>query len=948
MHNVSHCMSLSAYLIDAIVFCSFAPKKQVARAVSCDNCVVGDIAGIGGRVSRPRFVHLGDALKRKSTFSGRFALTGVAAAALVLAAPAAWSLGLGRLQVQSALGEALRAEIDVTSVTPEEAANLRVRIATPEAYRAAGVDYNPVLPGTQAELLRRADGRPYLRLTSDRGVQEPFVDVILELNWATGKMVREYTLLFDPPVTARAAPPPAPATSPTMSAAAPVPAPVAPVRPAERRAAAPPAPALSPAAPAPAPVRAAAEPAAPRAPRPAAAGADEYRVKAGDSLSRIASRMLRPGVSLDQMLVSLYRGNPQAFMDNNMNRLKSGVVLAVPSAETVKSATPAEARQVIQAQSADFGAYRQRLASGVPAARTEGSARQSSGKVEAKVNDSKQAANATPDKLTLSKGAASPKANAAEEKISKDKAKKADDVRVAELAKNVDELKKLSGAAASAAAAKPAPAPAPAVAATPAKPPAAAPAPAPAAPPPPAPAPAPAPVSIPVPVPVPTPPPAPAPAPVAPAPAVAPPPVIAAASAPAPASAPVIAAAPPAPKPAASAAAKPVPVPIEEPSMLGSLLDDNPMGLGLGALAIALLGGYGAYRFSKRAKKDSGETSFLESRLQPDSFFGASGGQRIDTRDAGGASSSMSYSLSQLDAIGDVDPVAEADVYLAYGRDLQAEEILKEAMRSNPDRMAIRTKLLEVYAKRRDTKGFELLATQLYALTRGEGEDWAKAQELGAQIDPDNALFQPGGTPAMAKSANGEMIEPLGASTMPQSVLPSPSQFGSSVTGVPPIDSGSMDLDLDLGAGLTAPAPLQAIAPVAASTPKAAKSDAMALDFSLPEVPELQGKAAAAVVEPSAFDLSDISLDLDMPATAPVKAAAAPAVAAAASGFGDLGLPGMDTDGDDDPLSRKLELAEEFRQIGDTDGARDLLNEVVAKSTGAVKSRAQSMLADLG
>ena len=97
----------------------------------------------------------------------------------------------------------------------------------------------------------------------------------------------------------------------------------------------------------------------------------------------------------------------------------------------------------------------------------------------------------------------------------------------------------------------------------------------------------------------------------------------------------------------------------------------------------------------------------------------------------------MTYSLSQLDAIGDVDPVAEADVYLAYGRDLQAEEILKEAMRSNPERLAIRTKLLEVYAKRRDTKGFELLATQLYALTRGEGEDWAKAQELGAQIDPE-------------------------------------------------------------------------------------------------------------------------------------------------------------------------------------------------------------------
>ena len=96
-------------------------------------------------------------------------------------------------------------------------------------------------------------------------------------------------------------------------------------------------------------------------------------------------------------------------------------------------------------------------------------------------------------------------------------------------------------------------------------------------------------------------------------------------------------------------------------------------------------------------------------------------------------------------------------------------------------------------------------------------------------------------------------------------------------------------------------------------------------------------------VEPSAFDLSDISLDLDVPAPA----TAAPAPATPSSDFGGLDLPSFG-EGEDDPLSRKLELAEEFRQIGDTDGARDLLHEVVAKSSGAVKSRAQSMLADLG
>jgi pilus assembly protein FimV len=886
-----------------------------------------------------RFVQLGDALKRKSTFSGRFALTGVAAAALCLVAPAAWALGLGKLQVQSSLGETLRAEIDITSLSPEEASNLRIRVAPPESYRAAGVDYNPVLPGTEVALQRRADGRPYLRITSDRGVQEPFVDVILEITWATGRLVREYTLLLDPPTaTARAPAAPAPAVAPTMSAA-PAPAPASPSV-TERRVA---------------PARAEAEPAPPRetrAPRTAAApaaaapaapdGADEYRVKTGDTLYKIASRNQRAGVSLDQMLVSLYRSNPQAFVDNNMNRLKSGVVLSVPSAESAQGISPPEARQVIQAQSADFGAYRQRLAGAVPAAKIEGSARQASGKVQASVEDGKRSAAPTPDKLTLSKGAtAAGAAASAESQISKDREKKAADVRVAELSKNVDELKKLSGTAASTAGAKPAALPAPPPAPATAKPPAPAPVP---------PAVVAAPASVPA-VPALLPPL------VASAPTV---PVIASAPAlatPAPASAPVVVAAAPAsaasavatlPPGAASRPTLPAPAPeATEPDFLDTLLE-NPMALGGAALAL-LLGGLGFYAYRKRGKKDSGETSFLESRLQPDSFFGASGGQRIDTRDAAGASSSMSYSLSQLDAIGDVDPVAEADVYLAYGRDLQAEEILKEAMRSSPERMAIRTKLLEVYAKRRDTKGFELLATQLFALTRGTGEDWAKAQELGAEIDPDNPLFRPGGTPVVVTGHGGEIIEPLGASTMPQSVLPSPSQYGAAVSGLPTLDGGG-DLDLDLGepGATTAPSPLEATQSFAPPTARRPEDDSMSLDFPT-SAPSRSESPSANLPEPEPFDLSGISLDLDLPAgDDDEKTVPRLAKSNASPKFDDSDLPSIDDDGNDDPLARKIELAEEFRQIGDKDGARDLLNEVVAKASGAVKSKAQSMLADLG
>ncbi len=836
-----------------------------------------------------RKFQLGDALKQNTLNSGRLALRGVAAAAMLFCALNASGLGLGRLSVQSGLGETLKAEIEVTSLTPEESSNLKVRVAPPEAYRAAGVDYNAVLPATQVSVQRRADGRTFLRITSNRAVQEPFVDMILELNWSTGRLVREYTLLFDPPSNRAAAPAPvAVTTEPAISAAPPMVAP---------------APAPSMAVTAPAAATRATRPSSRPAPMAvdapvAGAGVDQYTVKPGDTLSRIAGRTQRPGVSLDQMLVSLYKGNPEAFLGNNMNRLRSGVVLSVPSADAAKAISSDEAKQVIQAQSADFNAFRQRLAGNVPAAKTETSSRQAKGAVQATVEDKKQAAAPAPDKLTLSKGAASPAAKAASEeaKISKEKEKAAAAARVAELSKNVEDLKKLQNATATA---SPPPAPAAPVAA---KPPVVV-----------ASAPAVSVPTVPVPVVVPEPPPvvAPTPAPVASEP-------MPAASAPAPVVAPappVVTAAPAAP----------------EPSFVDGILDgSNPLGLAIGGGLIALLAGFGLYRFSKRAKRDSGETSFLESRLQPDSFFGASGGQRIDTRDASGASSSMSYSLSQLDAIGDVDPVAEADVYLAYGRDLQAEEILKEAMRGNPDRLAIRTKLLEVYAKRRDTKGFELLATQLFSLTQGSGDDWGKAQEMGLQIDPENPLYRPGGAPSAAVGSDGP-TEPLGASTMPQSVLPPVESFAE--TGRSAASAQSLDLDLELDLAATSGAAVVTTQPGGFDVVPPTPAPSLDLDFTpVKAATRAVADAVDSAPSPLDFDLGAISLDLD----APAKTSGAAALEAVDTG--------SDEDDGRDPLERKLDLAEEFRQIGDMEGARDLLQEVVAKGTGSLRSKAQSML----
>ena len=890
-------------------------------------------------------------MKRKIQFSGRFALTSVAFAALCLASPVASALGLGRLTVKSALGEAMQAEIEVTDMTAEEQANLKIRVAPPESYRAANVDYNPVLPTTRATLQKRADGRLFVRLVSDRGVQEPFVDVILEISWATGRLVREYTLLFDPPAAVRAAAPTGTTTSPVISAAPSAPEPLTPSAPSstsprqtakERRDAARAAAAearrsdAAAAQEARAAAGTGASNATPSGTGGGASGADEVQVRSGDTLSKIATRTQREGVSLDQMLVALFRANPSAFMGDNMNRLKSGVVLSVPSADTAQGITGAEAHKTIVAQSADFGAYRQRLAGSTLVARAEPSARQSTGKVQASVDDRKASAAPTPDKLTLSKGNAPGAATTvAEDKLSKDREKQAADARVAELNKNLNDLKKIQGNAAT---------PAPAPVAVPAKPGTVPPVVVAAAPPPPpsiVPAPKPGVPPIVVP-PIATPVAPPVVAPVLPASTAlpstpasmpagmnVPPATVAATSAASAVVPPVVVTAPASaatPRPAPRVAAKPA------PGLVDTIMSE-PLYL-IGGLIALLLAGFGIYRFSQRSKKDSGETSFLESRLQPDSFFGASGGQRIDTRDAGGSSSSMTYSLSQLDAIGDVDPVAEADVYLAYGRDLQAEEILKEAMRSNPERLAIRTKLLEVYAKRRDIKGFELLATQLFALTRGEGEEWAKTQELGAQIDPENSLYHAGGAPERRDEGATTISEPLGASTLPQSVVPVPSQFGSSVSDASVRDS-QLDVDFDLDnpdIGMPSrPAPFDATESVPPRTASTFQSTTLKMPLTSNEPtagPDHRD-------EPLAFDLSGIDLDKPAGVTAP-----APSVGA-------IEMPFVEDDASHDPVSRKMELAEEFQRIGDKDGARDLLREVLTTASGATKTKAQAMLDDL-
>jgi pilus assembly protein FimV len=843
--------------------------------------------------------------------SHRWQKTAAAAAALALlglSGTAAHALSLGRLTVQSALGEPLRAEIDIPGITAEEAASLKAGPALPDAFVAAGLDYNPAMPGLQATLQRRADGRAYLRLTSSRTINDPFIDLILEATWSQGRIVRDYTLLLDPPALRKAPVAPTLAQSSTPPVVTNLPAKTAPAASESPRT-------LAPAAAAkPATTRPAAS--ATKAP----ASTDEVTVQRGDTAGRIANNLRPAGVSLDQMLVALQRANPDAFINDNLNRIKAGAVLSVPSREAAQSVSTAEASKLVFAQSKDFNEFRRNLAASAPDAAVASADRKASGTIEAKVED-KKPTSPTPDKLTLSKGSVQSKTDDA--KLAKEREAQDAAARAAEIAKNISDLSKV-GAAAAPAAASSAPT-------TPA-------------------------VTVPV---------AAVPSPAASEPAA---PAMAASE---PVAAPVVAA----PSPAKPKVAAPAPMPAPEPELLDELMAD-PLVPAAAAGLIALLAGFGIYRMRQRKKNAAQvDSAFLESRLQPDSFFGASGGQRVDTNQNGPSSaSSMVYSASQLDAADDVDPVAEADVYLAYGRDLQAEEILKEAVRSNPGRLAIHTKLLEIFSKRRDARSFESTAAQAYKLTGATSPEWARICEMGLAIDPSNPLYQPGGAPGSGPSPSATADSGFGGSTVPVSAhaeLDVPSASG-------------VDLDLDLDFSLDEAPAASAISDVTGSTvPTADQTVKMAapaddnsldMDFDIPE-PTQAIEAQPAAVEAPELSMPEISLsmdDFDAPnpdepaspkfeATGPLPVTAEPTSSTADTGLMEFDLGNLSLDLDppaeqpsgapegmsEDPLETKLALAEEFISIGDEDGARALIEEVVSESSGEMRAKAQRALAQL-
>jgi pilus assembly protein FimV len=259
-----------------------------------------------------------------------------------------------------------------------------------------------VLSRARISVERRPDGRAVLKVTSPTPVNEPYLDLMVEVNWASGRVVREYTFLLDPPGAVM------------QAQGDPIP-----------------------------PARGATTSAAPAAPLPqgGAVPADGYMVRRGDTLSRIAQQHKPADVTLEQMLVALFNANTSAFDGSNMNRLRTGAIVTVPGADAAKSTAPTEATRVVRVQAADWRAYRDRVAAAAPS--VEGSAgREAGGRIGTAVEDRAAPPSAGRDQVRVSREAGTGRGGAAETSVAQNKQLTEAQARIAELEKVVKDLQR--------------------------------------------------------------------------------------------------------------------------------------------------------------------------------------------------------------------------------------------------------------------------------------------------------------------------------------------------------------------------------------------------------------------------------------------------------------------------------------------------------------------------
>jgi len=852
---------------------------------------------------------------------------------LALAPGLAGAAGLGRLTVLSALGHPLSAEIELVSVSKAELGSLSARIAAPEAYSKANLQYNAALPGARVTIEKRPDGRLYLKITTSRPVTEPFIDLMIDLTWSAGRILREYTALLDPPGVGSM---PLGEAAPTVSAVPemrPAPAmpkapaaPAAPASPAVQAAPEPPmsAPVSQPIAPAPAPALAPAQAEVRAQAAGPAAGTKEYGpIERGETLGKIARSVKPEGVTLEQMLLALYRANEDAFIGKNINLVRTGKILRVPDVEEVESISTSEAKTQIRTHVIVWSDYRLRVAdaAGKTPASTQSTAR---GKIVAKVEE--PTGDAPKEVVRISKGEppaagaakAKPAATAEriraleEEVVAREKALAEANERISELEKTIKDMQKLialkssemataqqQAQQAAPPAAAPAPKPAPEVSA-PAKPEAAKPAP----------------------------------------------------------EKPQVVAKPEPPKQKQKPKPKVVTAPPSspQPELMDQVMQavGDPMYLAAGS-GVLVLGGLAFWMARRRRAREAIDTGISRESPTLGSAAAAAAGVVASTDDYDSAA--LTGTTATAAAPDDVDPLAEAEVYIAYGRDGQAEEILKEALARSPNRPDVKLKLLEIYAGRKDKRAFGQLASDVQKQIGSTGGDWLKVAAMGYAFDPDNKLYEAGKGAEVAAAPSGP-------------------RTGQNIDFDLGIGAGAGLTTTDIELGSEAAAAVQAATQTVVDTGTATDVRRAA---EAPVMPDFKLDVPPASREPTDTDLKldaggaagrdpgtiDFQIELP-PAGVPIHEL--PTVQEATSPRGTdfkLDIPGgLDLGGQPAPstaqgtpttkdgywydVQTKFDLAKAYQEMGDKAGAKEILQEVINEGDADQKSQAKALLDSLG
>ncbi|MDO8412153.1 MAG: FimV/HubP family polar landmark protein [Gallionellaceae bacterium] len=888
----------------------------------------------------------------------------------------ACALSLGGINVITALGQPLKLEIALDTASKAETASLSAHLASPEMFKNAGLDYPYGLPPLTFHIETRAGtDEPYLQITSEQAINEPFISLLVEVSWPSGKLLREYTFLLDPPGYVVEQPKVAAVkpVEPDVVVATPQPEPIA-----EEVAVTPQVTEASgileettaePAVATPTP--------SPSMDRNVASG--PITVKRGDTLYKLASAAKPPEISLERMLVALYRANAAAFDGQNMNRLKAGKILLLPEQAELDNLEQAEAIKIIHAQAADWHAYRQRLAAASRAAPEQAPKQEASGKISATVTDQAPAAKETAKEIVrLSKGEApgdqtlaNGKTKAAqdmreEEAIARKKALQETNDRAAMLEKNIKAMQRLMELKSQSAVSSGKPgADQKASAKTETS-----------------------------------------------ALGVLPKTAL-------PASA--VGAASAVQSASAVSSAKPVVPPQTSTAQFSvtNVIDtmlDNPLLLRVGAVVLlALLVFF--YLWKKRgsggfALKNNFSLKNIfkrKSKFKEDegSISGRISTPIVPSPETGDFTRTLVTTTASPPPTDEVDPISEADLFLNFGRDEQAEEILKDALSKNPNNHLIHLKLLSIYVNRKDVNSFSLIANQLK--DSGDASAWEQAVSMGRKLDPSNPVYGGGGSSAAAAekkveipTAGTDTVIDLGAvkakeqaavldfdltqdtpkpSTKTQDtpnqertiIMKAPMDFD--VTGsntplavpssensaikapqkeaeTPPAEKPSLemeDLVFDITASHATPPVAEEVK--AAASPPPAEDIAFSLNFfedSTPEAsatPVISKETPAVSKETIDIGLSEISLNLDEE-PAPPAATFTSLLPPTAPATGASGA--TDSDGtQEEDAATKLDLAKAYQEMGDNEGAREILEEVVREGTEQQRTEAQALLQEL-